>query len=88
MDKINQDSRRFKQYLESLSVREHREIIKRIAIGCMVKDFTVRNWKAGLQRIAPLYKAKIEEITGQKIFEDEDLHGIIQGQSTEVCGHP
>ena len=63
------NSNEFSAYLSTLSRGEHAYVIERLVDGCFVPRQTVYNWKHGVVRIPELYKIKIEEIIGKKIFK-------------------
>lgn len=66
---INTDCVRFRDYLDSLTIREHGQIIDTIVQKCFVSRITVYNWKSGRSKIKQIYKSVIEEIAGTKIFD-------------------
>ena len=68
-DKKNKDSNALESYMCKLSRNAKSFIIDKIAEGCMVPRYTVKNWMSGMARIPQLYKCKIEEILEEKIFE-------------------
>lgn len=71
MDKKEQkikDAKMLANYLKAYSRNERVVAIDKIQDGCIVPRSTVWNWINGLARIPELYKCKIEEIFGQKIF--------------------
>lgn len=63
-----EDAKCLSQFLDLHSRNERTVLIDKIMEGCYVKRRTVYNWKFGLCRIPELYKRKIEEIFGSKIF--------------------
>ena len=68
-NKIRKDSEALRDFLDQFERHDKVYWISQIADGCMVPRTTVRNWYRGLCRIQALYKAKIEEIVGQEIFD-------------------
>ncbi len=73
MDKIKKDSSALKAYLDGLSRGGKTYTIDKIVEECLVPRRTVYNWMHGLCRIPALYKCKIEEILGEKIFSSEEI---------------
>ena len=67
MDKFNIQ---FKDYMESLTIREHREMVQKIAQECFVPRNRVSLWKNGHCRITPIYRKEICRIIGRDIFAD------------------
>lgn len=69
-DKASSDngSVQLSSYLNALPRPEMMVMITRIADGCMVPRYTVLNWKYGVCRIPALHRCKIEEIIGERIF--------------------
>ena len=63
------DSKCFRTYLDSLSIREHSRVIDSIVQKCFVSRITVYNWKSGRSKIKAIYKSVIEEIADKKIFD-------------------
>jgi len=68
-DKKNKDSSALEGYMSKLSRNAKSYIIDKIAEGCMVPRYTVKNWMSGMARIPELHKCKIEQILEEKIFE-------------------
>ena len=67
---MKKDSIALRAYYDTLRHGAERTMLTlRIAEGCRVPRYTVYNWKSGMSRIPELYKDKIEEIAGRKIFE-------------------
>ena len=67
---FRKDTLAFRDYLYKLSRNERVVMVDRIVQGCMVPRYTVWNWSRGLSRIPELHKCKIEEIIGEKIFDN------------------
>ena len=67
--KIRKDSEVLKEFIEQFDKHDKTFWLSKIAKGCMVPRYTVRNWYRGLSRIPELHKLKIEEIIGKEIFE-------------------
>jgi len=65
----NEDAMKFKNYLDSLSIRDHGKIITELADKCYVSRMSVYHWKSGRLPIRPIYKHVIEEVIGRKIFD-------------------
>lgn len=61
---------RFREYMESLSIKEHREMMKKIAQECFVQRERVSMWKGGRCKIGPLYRKEICRVIGHDIFSD------------------
>lgn len=68
MANIVEDANCLSHFLERHSRNERTVLIDKIMEECYVNRRTVYNWKYGLCRIPELYKRKIEEIFGSKIF--------------------
>lgn len=65
----NLDSYNFRCYLDSLTIKDHSDIVTKITEKCFVSRLTVYLWKSGRTKsIKPVYKNIIEEIAGHKIF--------------------
>jgi hypothetical protein len=74
MDKKNKtDGDIFREYLNSLDRPERSRIKKQIIATCKIEYPTIDNWRYNLCRIHPLAKEKIEEITGRKLFKEEEV---------------
>lgn len=71
---MKKDSVALKNFFQSLSYGESRFMTERITEGCKVPRTTVYNWRNGLARIPELYKDKIEEIAGEKIFDRIEIN--------------
>lgn len=66
---VSKDSQNLRDYLNSLSIKEHEKTVSDISSKCFVTRLTVYQWKSGLvKKIKPIYKVIIEEIAGRKIF--------------------
>lgn len=52
----NEDAMKFKNYLDSLSIRDHGKIITELADKCYVSRMSVYHWKSGRLPIRPIYK--------------------------------
>lgn len=70
---MKKDSTALKTYFSGLSKGESMFITEKIVAGCKVPRTTVYNWRYGNCRIPELYKDKIEEIVGEKIFDSLNL---------------
>ena len=66
---IRKDSAAFGEYYFGLKPYEKSVLMDKLAAGCLVPRYTIRNWARGLARIPELHKRKIEEIIGIKIFD-------------------
>ncbi len=69
VNKIRKDSEALRDFLNQFEKHDKTYWISQLSEGCMVPRYTVLNWAKGLTRIQALYKQKIEEIVGQKIFD-------------------
>ena len=68
--KIRKDSVALREFLDRHTRNEILVIYEKISEGCMVPRYTVGNWVRGMARIPALHKCKIEEIFGEKIFDE------------------
>lgn len=66
---MDEDNVKFRAYMSSLTVGEHKNIVDRITKECLVPRYKVYLWKGGNTRIAPIYKKIISQIAGRNIFE-------------------
>ncbi len=65
---MTKDSVALSNYYSTLSKAEQTLLTQKIVERCKVNRYSVYNWKYGACRIPELYKDKIEEIIGKKIF--------------------
>lgn len=64
------DGLALKKYLESLPYSQYIDTRKTMISGCLIPSHTFSNWLAGKCRIPDLYKKTLEEIVGEKIFDE------------------
>jgi len=70
MEKLKTDAKALSDYLSTLTRNEKRVALDKLEAGCLVPRYTIYNWLRGFARIPKLHKIKIEEIIGQKIFDE------------------
>lgn len=69
MADISKDATDLRNFIDSHTQNERAVVVDQIMGACFVPRSTVYNWKFGNCRIPELYKRKIEEIFGSKIFK-------------------
>ncbi len=68
--RIRKDSECLAEFMRRFSRNERVVIVDKLVVGCLVPRQTIHNWIHGLCRIPELHKCKIEEIVGEKVFEN------------------
>ena len=71
--KRNQDGGKLRMYLLTLPLKDSSKMVVKLAEACKVPLHTVHNWRGGLCRIPELAKDKIEEVTGVKILNRQNI---------------
>ena len=66
---MKSDNQKFREYMDSLTVADHRAMVDEIVKQCIVPRQKIYMWKNGAVKIAPIYKKIITEIIGKDIFE-------------------
>lgn len=67
---IKTDNECLSDYFSTLPREVMTPLISKITLYCKIPRQTFFNWKYGVCRIPDLYKDKIEEIIGCKIFSE------------------
>ncbi|NLI72784.1 MAG: hypothetical protein GX361_08680 [Bacteroidales bacterium] len=62
----------FKDFVESLPVRDYSKVRRKIIDDCKITDQIFRNWKNGYSRVPELAKPIINEIAGYEVFNIEE----------------
>lgn len=62
-------SKKFSEYMNSLSIRDHEFMVNAIAEKCFVPRSTIYCWKSGRTGIQRVYQVIIEDVAGTKIFD-------------------
>ena len=62
----------FKEFIESLAVRDYTAVRRKIITDCKITDQIFRNWKNGYSAVPELAKPIINEIAGYQVFDIED----------------
>lgn len=68
LQKINE----FKEFVETLAVRDYAATRRKIINDCKITDQIFRNWKNGLSAVPELAKPIINEIAGYQVFDIEE----------------
>lgn len=58
----------FTDFIESLPLRDVKNVKKAIIKECLITDVVFRNWLLGRTKVPPLAYAVIEKIANKKIF--------------------
>ena len=67
---IRKDSEALFAFMQRFPRNEKVVIVDKLVAGCLVPRTTVHNWIHGLCRIPELHKCKIEEIVGERVFDN------------------
>jgi hypothetical protein len=71
MDKENRDSTRLTRYISSLPHGAKYRFMAKVADACEVTLPTINRWREAATTIKGIYREKIEQIAGCKIFGEE-----------------
>lgn len=64
-------NKKFREFMESLTIKQHREMFSKLARECCVPKSRISMWKCGSSKIGPLYRKEICRVVGRNIFDEE-----------------